>query len=41
MRTGGAVLVVLGVALLTGAWGTWAAWLQGVLIGGDSFVPAL
>ncbi|MBO0899561.1 sulfite exporter TauE/SafE family protein [Cellulomonas sp. zg-ZUI22] len=40
-RTGGAVLVVLGVALLTGAWGTWAAWLQGVLTGGDPFVPAL
>jgi len=40
-RTGGAVLVVLGLALLTGAWGTWAAWLQGVLTGGDPFVPAL
>ncbi|GIG38897.1 cytochrome c biogenesis CcdA family protein [Cellulomonas phragmiteti] len=40
-RTGGAVLVVLGVALLTGAWGTWAAWLQGALTGGDPFVPAL
>lgn len=39
--TGGAVLVVLGLALLTGAWGTWAAWLQGVLTGGDPFVPAL
>ena len=40
-RTGGAVLVVLGAALLTGAWSTWAAWLQGVLTGGDPFVPAL
>lgn len=40
-RTGGAVLVVLGLALLTGAWGAWAAWLQGVLTGGDVFVPAL
>ncbi|MBO3094282.1 cytochrome c biogenesis CcdA family protein [Cellulomonas dongxiuzhuiae] len=40
-RTGGAVLVVLGLALLTGAWGAWAAWLQGVLTGGDPFVPAL
>lgn len=40
-RTGGAVLVVLGVALATGAWATWAAWLQGVLTGGDPFVPAL
>jgi len=40
-RVGGGVLVVLGLALLTGAWGTWAAWLQGVLTGGDPFVPAL
>ncbi|ADG75619.1 cytochrome c biogenesis protein transmembrane region [Cellulomonas flavigena DSM 20109] len=40
-RAGGAVLVVLGLALLTGAWGTWAAWLQGALTGGDPFVPAL
>lgn len=40
-RAGGAVLLVLGAALLTGVWGTWAAWLQGVLTGGDPFVPAL
>lgn len=40
-RTGGAVLVVLGVALVTGAWGTWAAWLQGLLTGADPFVPVL
>ncbi|KSW21782.1 cytochrome c biogenesis CcdA family protein [Cellulomonas sp. B6] len=40
-RTGGAVLVVLGVALATGAWGTWAAWLQGLLTGADPFVPVL
>ncbi|MCC2315409.1 cytochrome c biogenesis CcdA family protein [Cellulomonas xiejunii] len=40
-RVGGGLLVVLGLALLTGAWGTWSAWLQGVLTGGDPFVPAL
>lgn len=40
-RTGGAVLVVLGLALVTGVWGTWSAWLQGVLTGADPFVPVL
>ncbi len=40
-RVGGGVLVVLGLALLTGVWGTWSAWLQGVLTGADPFVPVL
>ncbi|WP_315095863.1 cytochrome c biogenesis protein CcdA [uncultured Cellulomonas sp.] len=41
MRFGGAMLVVLGIALVTGVWGTWASWLQGVLVGGDPFVPVV
>lgn len=40
-RVGGALLVVLGLALATGAWGTWSAWLQGLLTGADPFVPVL
>ncbi|WP_136519110.1 cytochrome c biogenesis CcdA family protein [Cellulomonas telluris] len=40
-RVGGGVLVVLGLALATGVWGTWSAWLQGVLTGADPFVPVL
>ncbi|MFS0706344.1 cytochrome c biogenesis CcdA family protein [Cellulomonas sp. 179-A 9B4 NHS] len=40
-RVGGGVLVVLGLALVTGVWGTWSAWLQGVLTGADPFVPVL
>ncbi|QGQ20880.1 cytochrome c biogenesis protein CcdA [Cellulomonas sp. JZ18] len=40
-RTGGGVLVVLGLALVTGVWGTWSAWLQGALTGADPFVPVL
>jgi cytochrome c-type biogenesis protein len=41
MRFGGAMLVVLGIALVTGVWGTWSSWLQGVLVGGDPFVPVV
>ncbi|WP_421736013.1 cytochrome c biogenesis CcdA family protein [Cellulomonas sp.] len=41
MRFGGAMLVILGLALVTGVWGTWASWLQGVLVGGDPFVPVV
>lgn len=41
MRFGGAMLVVLGVALVTGVWGDWAAWLQGRLTGTDGFVPVV
>lgn len=40
-RVGGGLLVLLGVALVTGLWSSWAAWLQGVLTGGDLFVPAV
>jgi cytochrome c-type biogenesis protein len=40
MRTGGVLLVVLGLALVTGVWGAWAAWLQG-LVSGGAFVPAV
>ena len=41
MRFGGAMLVILGLALVTGVWGTWSSWLQGVLVGGDPFVPVV
>ena len=40
-RTGGVLLVALGLALLTGVWTTWAGWLQGLLTGADPFVPVL
>jgi cytochrome c-type biogenesis protein len=40
-RIGGGLLVLLGIALVTGLWSSWAAWLQGVLTGGDLFVPAV
>lgn len=39
MRLGGALLVVLGLALVTGVWGQWAQWLQGALT--DDFVPVI
>jgi len=39
MRAGGALLVVLGLALVTGVWGEWARWLQGLF--SDSFVPVV
>jgi cytochrome c-type biogenesis protein len=41
LRVGGGLLVVLGLALVTGVWGHWAAWLQGLLTGADPFVPAV
>ena len=41
MRIGGGLLVVLGIALVTGWWGAWASWLQGLLTGTDSFVPVI
>jgi cytochrome c-type biogenesis protein len=41
LRFGGAMLVILGIALVTGVWGTWSSWLQGVLVGGDPFVPVV
>ena len=42
MRFGGALLVLLGLALVTGVWGTWC--LRGCrvsLVGGDPFVPVV
>lgn len=41
MRVGGALLLLLGVALVTGLWTTWANWLQGLLTGAQPFVPAV
>ena len=41
MRAGGVMLVVLGVALVTGLWGSWAHWLQGVVTGQNGFVPVV
>jgi cytochrome c-type biogenesis protein len=41
MRFGGAMLVILGLALVTGVWGEWASWLQGQLTGTDGFVPVV
>ena len=40
-RVGGAFLVVLGIVMLSGLWGTWAGWLQGVLTGPRGFVPVV
>jgi cytochrome c-type biogenesis protein len=39
MRFGGAMLVLLGLALVTGVWGQWAQWLQGLFA--DDFVPVV
>jgi len=41
MRVGGGLLLLLGIALVTGLWSTWARWLQGLLTGTDTFVPAV
>lgn len=41
MRLGGGMLIVLGIALVTGVWGQWAAWLQGLVSGNDPFVPVV
>jgi len=41
MRVGGGLLLLLGVALVTGLWSAWAGWLQGLLTGADPFVPAV
>ena len=41
LRLGGGLLVVLGLALVTGVWGHWAVWLQGLLTGTDPFVPVV
>lgn len=41
MRVGGGLLILLGLALVTGLWSTWANWLQGLLTGAEPFVPAV
>ncbi|WP_084142954.1 cytochrome c biogenesis CcdA family protein [Cellulomonas cellasea] len=41
MRAGGGLLVLLGLALVTGVWGAWAQWLQGLVTGADIFVPVV
>ena len=38
MRIGGAVLVLLGLALVTGLWGAFAGWVQGMVA---DFVPVV
>ena len=40
-RVGGGLLVVLGLAMVTGVWGTWTGWLQGLLTGTNGFVPVV
>ena len=40
-RIGGGLLVVLGLAMVTGVWGTWTGWLQGLLTGTNGFVPVV
>jgi cytochrome c-type biogenesis protein len=41
MRVGGALLVVLGVALVSGVWNDWAHWLQALLTGNSTFRPVV
>jgi cytochrome c-type biogenesis protein len=41
MRVGGGLLVVLGLALVTGVWGSVAQWLQGLVTGTGGFVPVI
>ena len=41
MRAGGGLLVVLGLALVSGLWGDWAQWLQGLLTTSGVFVPVV
>nr|WP_239078975.1 cytochrome c biogenesis protein CcdA [Cellulomonas marina] len=40
-RAGGVLLVVLGLALVTGLWTQWATWLQYLLTGADTFRPVV
>ncbi|BDO43306.1 cytochrome c biogenesis protein CcdA [Cellulomonas sp. NTE-D12] len=40
-RIGGGLLVVLGLAMVTGVWSTWAGWLQSLLTGTNGFVPVV
>lgn len=41
MRIGGGMLIVIGLALVTGVWGQWASWLQGLLTGNDPFTTVV
>jgi len=41
MRLGGGLLVLLGLALVTGLWDSWAMWLQGLLTADRPFVPVV
>ncbi|GIG25519.1 cytochrome c biogenesis CcdA family protein [Cellulomonas denverensis] len=41
MRIGGGLLIVLGLAMVTGVWGHLATWLQGLLTDSQPFVPAV
>lgn len=41
MRLGGGLLVLLGLALVTGVWDSWAQWLQGLLTADEPFVPVV
>lgn len=41
LRIGGGLLVLLGLALVTGLWDAWATWLQGLFTSGDTFVPVV
>ncbi len=41
MRLGGGLLVLLGLALVTGLWDSWAQWLQGLFTADEPFVPVV
>lgn len=41
MRLGGGLLVLLGLALVTGLWSSWALWLQGLFTSGETFIPVV
>ncbi|MDM7832237.1 cytochrome c biogenesis CcdA family protein [Cellulomonas edaphi] len=41
MRIGGGMLVVIGIALVTGVWSQWASWLQGLVTGSDGFTTVV
>jgi cytochrome c-type biogenesis protein len=41
MRIGGGMLVVIGLALVTGVWAQWASWLQGLVTGSDGFTTVV
>lgn len=41
MRIGGGLLILLGIAMVTGLWGQWAAWLQGLFTDAGPFIPVV